>query len=146
MPSSKSCDAWPAMAERRQLARRARAALVLATTMLLAGVVAAWTPVALAVPGPGTECEAEAAPSGEDSSCPEDGGGLGLGLLIPLAGGVLLAGVVALAGAYLVLRRRAGPPLVPEPADAEAWWTCSNCGRNNVVGSARCYSCGAWRR
>ena len=84
--------------------------------------------------------------SGEDFTCPGGIGGFDLGLLLPIAGGLVVAGVVGLGVAYLVLRRRAGAPLVPEPADAEAWWTCSNCGRNNVVGSARCYSCGAWRR
>jgi hypothetical protein len=133
---------------RRSPAWRARLALWIATTLLLVGAAAALAPVAVAVPGEGTKCESEAAPSGGDQDCPGGGGigGFDLGLLIPIAGGVLLAGAVALGGAYVVLRRRAAAPLIPEPADAQEWWTCRECGRNNVVGSARCYGCGAWHR
>jgi hypothetical protein len=40
--------------------------------------------------------------------------------------------------------RRTSAPLVP--ADPGEWWTCRTCGKNNVVGSARCYACGAWQR
>jgi hypothetical protein len=76
------------------------------------------------------------------------GGGPDLGLIL----GVLVAGAVGLAVAaglgYLMLRRRARAPMEPPPGTPEAgeWWTCRNCGRNNIVGSARCYSCGAWQR
>ncbi len=73
------------------------------------------------------------------------GGGAGpdFGGLLPILGGVVLGAGLALVAAYLVLRRRAGAPL--DPVDAGEWWTCRKCGRNNVVGSARCYSCGAWQ-
>jgi hypothetical protein len=76
------------------------------------------------------------------------GGGPDLGFVV----GVLVAGAVGLAVAvglgYLVLQRRARAPMEPPPGTPEAgeWWTCRNCGRNNIVGSARCYSCGAWQR
>jgi hypothetical protein len=72
------------------------------------------------------------------------GGGINIGGLLPILGGVIIGAGLALAVAYLVLRRRAGAPL--DPVDAGEWWTCANCGRNNVVGSARCYSCGQWQR
>src|SRR5204862_18167 len=49
----------------------------------------------------------------------------------------------ALAAAFLVLRRRASAPVAP--ADPGEWWTCRKCGRNNVIGSPRCYSCGEWQ-
>ena len=116
--------------------------------MLAVGLSLAWTPVALGVPGPGTECGAEAPASGEHDPCEGRGGpgGFDFGFVVPLAGAVVLAGVVALGAAYFVLRRRAAPPLNPEPIDAQDWWTCRTCGRNNVVGSARCYACGAWQR
>ncbi|HXG26713.1 MAG TPA: hypothetical protein VNL94_07680 [Candidatus Binatia bacterium] len=115
--------------------------------LLLAGFATALAPVALAVPGPGNECEGEAVPSGRDDPCTEDGvGGFDLGFVVPLAGVVAIAGVGILVGGYLVLRRRAAAPLNPDPVDAQDWWTCRNCGRNNVVGSARCYACGSWQR
>ena len=72
------------------------------------------------------------------------GGGLNLGGLLPILLAVLVGAALALVVAYLVLRRRAGPPL--DPVDAGEWWTCRNCGSNNVVGSPRCYSCGQWQR
>jgi hypothetical protein len=71
------------------------------------------------------------------------GGGFNFGGLLPLVGAAVVGAGLALVIAYLVLRRRAGPPL--DPVDAGEWWTCRKCGRNNVVGSARCYSCGTWQ-
>ena len=72
------------------------------------------------------------------------GAGFNVGGLLPILGGVVLGAALALVVAYLVLRRRAGAPL--DPVDAGEWWTCTNCGSNNVVGSPRCYSCGSWQR
>lgn len=71
------------------------------------------------------------------------GGGFNFGGLLPLVGAAVVGAGLALVIAYLVLRRRAGAPL--DPVDAGEWWTCRTCGRNNVVGSARCYSCGSWQ-
>lgn len=72
------------------------------------------------------------------------GGGINLGGLLPILLALVVGAAGALVIAYLVLRRRAGPPL--DPVDAGEWWTCRNCGSNNVVGSPRCYSCGQWQR
>jgi hypothetical protein len=145
MPSSTSSGGSLAMREPRGRRPLGRAALAITMALLVGGLAASWAPVALAVPGPGSECDAEAAPSGESDSCP-DGTGFDLGFLLPLGGAVVLVGAVVLGGAYLALRRRAAVPLMAEPADAAEWWACRNCGRNNVVGSARCYACGAWQR
>ncbi|HEX3266066.1 MAG TPA: hypothetical protein VHR16_10395 [Candidatus Limnocylindrales bacterium] len=71
------------------------------------------------------------------------GGGIALGGLLPILLALLVGAGLALVVAYLVLRRRAGGPL--DPVDAGEWWTCRNCGRQNVVGSARCFSCGTWQ-
>jgi hypothetical protein len=71
-------------------------------------------------------------------------GGLSVGGLLPILLALVVGAAGALVIAYLVLRRRAGPPL--DPVDAGEWWTCRNCGSNNVVGSPRCYSCGQWQR
>ena len=70
------------------------------------------------------------------------GGGFNLGGLLPILGVVALGGVILLIVA-LVFLRRTSAPLVP--ADPGEWWTCRNCGKTNVVGSARCYACGAWQ-
>ena len=68
-----------------------------------------------------------------------DGGALLPILLAALVGG----GLVALAVAYVVMRRRAAVPFVPaEPAGE--WWVCRTCGKQNVAGSPRCYACGTW--
>jgi len=72
------------------------------------------------------------------------GGGINVGGLLPVVLAVLVGAALALVVAYVVLRRRAGPPL--DPVDAGEWWPCKNCGSNNVVGSPRCYSCGQWQR
>jgi hypothetical protein len=116
------------------------AGLVLSLTLAFAGAA----PVVLAAPPTSVGCPpAEPPPPGVPDPCPPTGG-LDLGLIVPIAlagaGGVALA----LGLAYVfVLRRRATEPL--EPVDAAEWWTCRQCGRNNVVGSARCYGCGQWQ-
>lgn len=69
---------------------------------------------------------------------------LSVGNILPIFGAVVAAGLLALVVAYFVLRRRASAPLAP--ADPGEWWTCPKCGSTNVVGSARCYSCGTWQR
>ena len=71
------------------------------------------------------------------------GGGINLGGLLPIVGIVVVGGVIALIAAFVVLRRTSAPLV---PADPGEWWTCRTCGKNNVVGSARCYACGAWQR
>ncbi len=71
------------------------------------------------------------------------GGGFNLGSLLPILAIVAVGGVLLLIAA-LVFLRRTSAPLVP--ADPGEWWTCRTCGKTNVVGSARCYACGAWQR
>jgi hypothetical protein len=73
----------------------------------------------------------------------DPGSGFNVGGLLPMLGAVVVGAALALLAAFLVLRRRAGPPL--DPIDAGEWWTCRKCGANNVVGSPRCYSCGTWQ-
>jgi hypothetical protein len=113
--------------------------------MLAAGAA----PAAAAEPGAaGGGAVLALVPGEQGPGGPTGGGGPDLGLIL----GVLVAGAVGLAVAaglgYLVLRRRARAPMEPPAGAPEAgeWWTCRNCGRNNIVGSARCYSCGAWQR
>jgi hypothetical protein len=74
---------------------------------------------------------------------PGEGGGLNLGGLLPIVAIVVAGGVIALIAAFVVLRRTSAPLV---PADPGEWWTCRTCGKNNVLGSARCYACGAWQR
>jgi hypothetical protein len=104
--------------------------------------------VSLAAPPRETCGPGDTLSAGKFEICSPSAGGSGGGLnivgLLPIVGGIVVAGAVALVVTYLVLRRRAGAPL--DPVDAGEWWTCANCGRNNVVGSARCYSCGQWQR
>ena len=71
------------------------------------------------------------------------GGGFNVGSLLPILGLVAVGGAVLLIAAFVVLRRTSAPLV---PADPGEWWTCRNCGKNNVRGSARCYACGAWQR
>jgi hypothetical protein len=118
--------------------------------MVAAMLAAGATPAAAAEPGAvGGGAVLALVPGEQGPNGPGGGdGGPDLGLIV----GVLVAGAVGLAVAaglgYLVLRRRARAPMEPPPGAPEAgeWWTCRNCGRNNIVGSARCYSCGAWQR
>ena len=141
--------------------RRHRSApiAVVATVVWLAALAAG--PSATFAVGSGAVAPARIAvadvPPGEDCADPDTirpGGGLvvcpkafDLASLLPfVAGGgvVILAILVAW---YLVLRRRASRPFAPhDPVDAGEWWACSTCGSTNVVGTARCYKCGSWRR
>jgi hypothetical protein len=87
-----------------------------------------------------------------------------LATLVPFViGGVVLLLAVAV-GWYLVMRRRASRPFLPDEAvlpggttgaagvptaaaaTARDWWTCKSCGATNMNGVARCYKCGAWPR
>jgi hypothetical protein len=97
--------------------------------------------VALAPP-PET-CRPQETRAASNPCFPAPGGGVGLEALLPIVGIVVVGGVVALIAAFVVLRRTSAPLV---PADPGEWWTCRNCGKTNVVGSARCYACGAWPR
>lgn len=133
------------------MARFAAACLVILATAAAQNAAAGETvlpptgAVSLAAP-PKESCLPDATRAGGFVTCAPAGGGGGfdLGVLLPLAGAAVVGAGLALVVAYLVLRRRAGAPL--DPVDAGEWWTCANCGRNNVVGSPRCYSCGQWQR
>jgi hypothetical protein len=115
-------------------------------TLVLAALLA---PVASAIPIAGASCpDTTIAPGSSVAACddsrgPIGGGGGGLGGLLPVIGAVLGVAAVALAAALFVLRRQAMAPA--PPADPGEWWTCRNCGRNNVIGSPRCYACGEWQ-
>jgi hypothetical protein len=159
--SSTSSDGWPAMAERARL-RTTVGRLVAAWLLVIAAGAAPFAVTAneptiptggdvrLAAP-PDETClpQATAAQGGFDLCSPPGvgtgggGGGFNFGGLLPILAIVVAGAALAVVIAYLVLRRRAGPPL--DPVDAGEWWTCRNCGRNNVVGSARCYACGTWQ-
>jgi hypothetical protein len=107
--------------------------------------------VALGVPGAGQSCpDTTPAPGPSAAVCGESkgpvgsgGGSLDLAGLLPILAAAGAGAAIVLVAAFLVLRRRAGAPAVP--ADPGEWWTCRNCGRNNVIGSPRCYSCGEWQ-
>ena len=109
---------------------------------------------ALGVEIPGQSCPDQTRPPGAtEAVCADKGdpgvrggpsGGLDLGVLLPIAGVVVLAGGLALVGAMVVIRRRTGGPVAP--ADPGEWWTCRKCGSHNVIGSPRCYSCGTWQQ
>jgi hypothetical protein len=159
---------------------RARAALLLA---LVAGllVLAALPATSLAASGrqpPVEHVTIADVPGSQGEDCVDDPNaqpGVGLkkcdtpfsiATLIPFvaAGLVILLGIAV--GWYLVMRRRASRPFLPDGADAGTagavggtvgaatgasasagdWWTCKNCGSSNMVGVARCYKCGAWPR
>jgi hypothetical protein len=127
------------------------------TAAILALVLAAFLlpAQALAVPGAGQSCpDTTAAPDSTAAVCGESkgpegdpgagGGSLDIGGLLPVLAAAAGGAVIALAAAFLILRRRTGGPVAP--ADPGEWWTCRNCGSNNVIGSPRCYSCGQWQR
>jgi hypothetical protein len=71
------------------------------------------------------------------------GGGFSIASLLPIVGVVVAGGLLLLVAAFVVLRRTSTPVVAADPGE---WWTCSNCGKTNVLGSARCYACGAWQR
>jgi hypothetical protein len=119
---------------------------------LALGVVLLLTPAwALGVPRPGESCpDSTPAPGSSEVICGEGTGpGVGgggtddIGGLLPIIAAVGIGAVLALVIALLVLRRRGAAPVTP--ADPGEWWTCRNCGRNNVIGSPRCYACGQWQ-
>ena len=98
--------------------------------------------VAVLAPPPET-CRPEETRAAGSPCFPSAGGDGGLGALLPIVAIVVVGGAIALIAAFVVLRRTAAPLV---PADPGEWWTCRTCGKNNVVGSARCYACGAWQR
>jgi hypothetical protein len=129
--------------------RRRRLGLACAFVFVLAGLLApAGT---LAAPRPGESCpDTMPAPGSSDVVCGEGtgpegpgGGSVDIAALLPIVAAVGIGGALALGAAFIVLRRRAAAP--PAPVDPGEWWTCRNCGRNNVIGSPRCYRCGEWQ-
>lgn len=83
-----------------------------------------------------------------------------LSLLPFVAAGVAVV-IAIVVGWFLVMRRRVSRPFLPDEVveagggaagatpgqhAAADWWTCRSCGSTNMVGSARCYKCGAWPR
>lgn len=105
--------------------------------------------VIAAAPRPGDECD-ETAAEDRGALCNQGGGGgggggLSLGLVLAVLGGAVVLGVLLLIGAFLYFRRQAGPALTATEPGSE-WWTCGKCGKSNMVGTPRCYACGAWQR
>lgn len=150
MPCSTCCAGWLEVDSCLSRLLSGAAIVVLTVTVLLA------PGAALGAPRPGESCPdttaapATHAPGGSAAVCGEGtgpagnpAGSLDLGALLPILAAVGGGVVIALGAAFLVLRRRAGAPAVP--ADPGEWWTCRNCGRNNVIGSPRCYACGEWQ-
>jgi hypothetical protein len=121
-----------------------------AIVVLLVGLLLA-PGAALGAPRPGESCpDTTPAPGSTAAVCgesngPQDtpAGALDLGGLLPILAAAGGGVVIALGAAFLVQRRRAAAPAVP--ADPGEWWTCRKCGRNNVIGSPRCYACGEWQ-
>lgn len=122
-------------------------------------------------PGGGEDCvdDPDAQPGVGLRECPK---GFEVGTLLPfVAGGVAIV-LAVVVGWFLVMRRRVSRPFLPDEAFAAGttgsgegagsvsavrpgsgpgagsgtWWTCQSCGSTNLVESARCYSCGSWRR
>jgi hypothetical protein len=150
------------MADGRPAHRRSRAWLVVAAivalgvampVVVLAGDVRPEAPSGIDAPvdRPGESCPDETAAPGDtgrvciDANAPQGsggGGGLDVGLLLPVLLVAVAGAAIALVAAYLVLRRRASAPFAPsEPGE---WWTCAKCGKANVAGSPRCFACGTW--
>ena len=162
--SCSSCSVGsPWMADRRLLLGLTLAGLVLAG---LPAVVSA-SPVHQHAAASITIADV---PTGEDcEGDPDAHPGVGLrecdtpfsiaSLLPFILGGVVVL-VAIFAGWFLVMRRRASRPFLADGAGATGatgatgaggaaagsgdWWTCSKCGATNIIGSARCYSCGSW--
>ena len=133
-----------------ELAPRSAAAVALALGLGLAMCLASalLAPTALAASGDGLEGDTAVMAFVPGEQGAPAVGGFDLGLILAVAVAILVAAVLVLGVGALVLRRRARAPfeLPPGSPDSGAWWTCANCGRNNIVGSARCYACGAWHR
>jgi hypothetical protein len=117
----------------------ARLALVIALCLGALSVPAA---TLAAVPVPERCADGSTPPAGGVHDCPEN---LNLGGLVgPIIAVAVGVGVILLIVAFLLLRRQSKAPLAP--ADPGEWWMCPKCGSTNVIGSARCYSCGTWQR
>jgi hypothetical protein len=136
------------MPERRR--RPGNWALTIASLLAFLAVGLLVGPAA-AAPRPGESCFDQTAPPTGADVCADvndpdapASGGFDLGLLLPILAAALGGVALALALGYVVIRRRGEP--IAEPADPGEWWTCRNCGSNNVIGSARCYACGSWQR
>jgi hypothetical protein len=95
------------------------------------------TQAAGATSGPGQSETCQSAGRGTGGS----GGGLVVNVL-PLVA-VIVAGILGIALAVAVLVIRTQPRGVPEPV--EGWWTCANCGANNLAEAPRCHKCGTWQ-
>ena len=113
---------------------------------------------ALGAPRPGESCPdttpvpgSTRVPGSTETVCGEGkapdngtgGGSIDISGLLPILAAAGGGAVIALGAAFVVLRRRSVAPTAP--ADPGEWWTCRNCGRNNVIGSPRCYACGQWQ-
>ena len=154
----------------RRLRRRAALLLALVGGLLL---LAALPATSFAASGGQVAVETVAiadAPGTQGEDCVEDPNaqpGVGLkkcetpfsiATLVPFVAGGLVILLAIAAGWYLMMRRRASRPFLPDGAEAGAaagggsgtvsgdWWTCRNCGSTNMNGVARCYKCGAWPR
>ena len=128
-----------------------RRAIATAVAMLVITVLVA-PGAAVAAPRPGESCpDTTPAPGTSVAVCGEGtnpegnpgGGAIDIGALLPIIGAVGFGAALALGIALIVLRRRTSGPAAP--VDPGEWWTCSKCGRNNVIGSPRCYACGSWQ-
>ena len=117
--------------------------------VLLAALLA--PSAALGAPRPGESCpDTTPAPGSTAAVCGEGkaqdggtGGSFDISGLLPILAAAGGGAAIALVAAFVLLRRRAAAP--GAPADPGEWWTCRNCGRNNVIGSPRCYACGEWQ-
>jgi hypothetical protein len=56
---------------------------------------------------------------------------------------VMVIGGLGLVIAFTLVVMARQPPASAVPA--EGWWTCAQCGKGNLVDTARCFKCGAWR-
>ena len=131
--------------------------LLTGATLVVLLIAALLAPTAaLGAPRPGDSCPdttpaTTPAPGSTGAVCGEGkgpdttptGGSFDLSAALPFLVAAAGGAVIALGAAFLFLRRRAVAPAAP--ADPGEWWTCKNCGRNNVIGSPRCYACGQWQ-
>lgn len=155
--------------------RRARATFLLAfgAALLMFAAVPSLAVAGVRLEPPVDQVTIADAPPGQQEDCVDDpaahpGVGLkkcetpfNLATLIPFVGGGILVLLAVALGWYLVMRRRASRPFLPDEAvglggssgavagagaASGEWWTCKSCGSTNMVGVARCYKCGAWPR